>query len=217
VFPLAPRRGGSSLSLALLALGGSAVLGAMVAGRPATRIDRRARRLARSRAGRLAHLALAPHFPIGLPASYITIAYLAHRRMRRCGVHGSGALVAAAWFGWLSQRAGKRMYARARPLSDRAATPRFDSYPSGHATGATALSIAAARVLRRNRVLSPRAAAALWYGAPIIMGASRILDDEHWASDVVGGWLLGLAIGTASETIERLVFARGLRQGQRDA
>ena len=42
--------------------------------------------------------------------------------------------------------------------------------------------------------LSPTAALALGVALPGLMGASRVLADDHWATDVIGGWLLGGAI-----------------------
>jgi len=160
-------------------------------------IDRRARRLARTRQMRRARTLLSPLFPLGLPGGYITIAHLTARALRRRGERGGPAIVSSAWLGWLVHRAAKLVYTRERPHS-RGVRRRTDSYPSGHTTGATALALSIAYVLRRERLISrPRAIAVASIPA-IVMGAYRIIDDEHWATDVIGGWLLGGAIALGS-------------------
>jgi undecaprenyl-diphosphatase len=134
-----------------------------------------------------------PLFPLGLPGGYITIAYLASRGLRRRGRHGGGEIVASAWLGWLVHRAVKLVLVRERP-PEPGRKRRFDSYPSGHTTGATALALTMARVLRRERVISAPQAIAIACGAPRVMGVYRVIADDHWATDVVGGWVLGGAI-----------------------
>jgi membrane-associated phospholipid phosphatase len=63
------------------------------------------------------------------------------------------------------------------------------SYPSGHTANATASLLLIARLSTRD---NPRArliaAAALSFG----VGIANIVLGYHWASDVLGGWLLGL-------------------------
>jgi undecaprenyl-diphosphatase len=69
------------------------------------------------------------------------------------------------------------------------------AYPSGHAAYSTfyvALAVIAARVLpgavsRAGLVLAAIALA-------VVIGASRVYLQVHWASDVAGGWGLGAAI-----------------------
>jgi undecaprenyl-diphosphatase len=161
-------------------------------------IDRRIRRAANSPALRPVAIAMRPLFPLGLPGGYITIAYLLARSLRGKRRAGAPAIVTSAWAGWLVHRAIKIAYRRERPL--RAGhRRRTDSYPSGHTTGATALSVTAARVLSRDGAISRSAAAALGVGAPLLMGTYRVLADDHWATDVVGGWLVGAAIGLACD------------------
>lgn len=157
------------------------------------RIDRRARRLARSRPGRALDAVMWPLFPIGLPGGYITIAYATARALHRRGQRGGPAIVTSAWLGWLVHRAAKLVYRRERPRRP-GIKRRTDSYPSGHTTGATSLSLTTAYVLHRQRLISLPRAAAIATIPPIVMGAYRVISDEHWATDVVGGWLLGSAI-----------------------
>ena len=76
-----------------------------------------------------------------------------------------------------------------------------DSYPSGHTTGVTAVALTTAYVLGRQGVISKRRAIALAAAAPAIMGVYRVLDDEHWTTDVFGGWLLGGAVALACNAI----------------
>lgn len=129
-------------------------------------------------------------FALGLPGGYITIAYGTAWWLRSHRRAGGPAIVTSAWLGWLVHRGVKVIYQRERPRIPRVRR-RMDSYPSGHTTGATALAVTAALVLRRNGVLSRNAALAIGIAAPLVMGAYRVIDDEHWATDVLGGWLLG--------------------------
>lgn len=157
-------------------------------------VDRRIRRVARATRTYAVDRILWPLFPLGLPGGYITIAYALAHRLHRAKRRGGPAIVTSAWLGWLVHRAVKLAYERERPRR-RNARRRSDSYPSGHTTGATALALTTAYVLAREGLLSTRAAVAIGAGAPLLMGAYRVIADDHWATDVVGGWFLGGAIG----------------------
>jgi len=163
-------------------------------------IDRGLRRAANKPRLRPIAAAMRPLFPLGLPGGYIGIAYLLARALRRKRRVGGPAIVTSAWAGWLVHRAIKVVYRRERPRrGDR--RRRTESYPSGHTTGTTALSITAARVLSREGLLSRNAALALAVVAPLVMGTYRILADDHWTTDVVGGWLVGAAIGLSCDAV----------------
>src|SRR5207244_320651 len=63
------------------------------------------------------------------------------------------------------------------------------SFPSGHTTQAfTVMSVIAAHF--NHPVVE-----ALCYGLAASVGWARIYHDRHWTSDVVGGALLGTAVG----------------------
>jgi hypothetical protein len=159
-------------------------------------LDRQVRRLTRVCRTYGVDRAMSPLFPIGLPGGYITIAYALAHQLHRRKLRGGPAIVTSAWLGWLLHRAVKLIYARERPRR-RDAIRRSDSYPSGHTTGATALAVTIAYVCRRQRLISVPSAVAIAIGAPLLMGAYRVIADDHWATDIAGGWLLGGAIGLA--------------------
>lgn len=86
----------------------------------------------------------------------------------------------------------KSLFKRSRPVHDgprphRLRMPRTSSFPSGHATSgflaATLLSDG-----RPNQI-------PLWYGIAAIVALSRVYVRIHHASDVLGGVLIGLAMG----------------------
>jgi len=169
------------------------LLGRTVPGDRRPAIDRWVRRRAGANGARNASKILAPLFPLGLPGGYITISYLLARSLRRRRRSGGRAIVTAAWAGWLVHRGLKLVFVRERPRKS-GQRRRLDSYPSGHTTGTTALAVTAAQVLARHGLVSPRLAALIGVGAPALMGVYRVIDDEHWATDVIGGWLLGASI-----------------------
>lgn len=160
---------------------------------PRTTVDVRVRRIARSPALRGVGPALAPLFPVGLPIVYLPVAYATALWLRRVGARGGRAIVASAWLGWLVHRAAVAAFVRERPRRP-GLRRRTDSFPSGHTTAITSLALTTACVLYRQGLLSRRPAVALGVVAPVAMGAYRVLDDEHWATDVMGGWLVGAAI-----------------------
>ena len=179
---------------AVASIFGFAFLGSRLEFDEPTELDRRARRFAQRPMFDGARLVLEPMFPIGLPGGYITIAYATARWIRRRKGRGASAIITAAWLGWLVHRGVKLVYFRTRPPKPRVRR-RVDSYPSGHTTGTTALAVAAALVLRRDERISPGRSVLMALGAPALMGAYRVVADDHWATDVIGGWLLGSAIG----------------------
>lgn len=188
------------LSAAAAAVGAFALLAYVLAPEAPTSIDRWVRRRSRTPALHRASRAMAPLFLVGLPGGYITIAYALAHALRRRRRSGGPAIVTAAWAGWLVHRGAKLVLVRERPRK-RGARRRTDSYPSGHTTGATALAVTVARILARQGLISERRARALGIGAPVVMGIYRVLDDEHWATDVLGGWLLGSSIALVCDAL----------------
>jgi undecaprenyl-diphosphatase len=121
----------------------------------------------------------------------------ASRRLR-----GAVFVVATVASGALASAALKTVFERPRP--DGAylvSVPASASFPSGHVVAAvclagalTALVLAAPSASRRVKAIALTASAA-WV---VTMAASRVYLGVHYASDVIGGALLGAAVVCAS-------------------
>ena len=74
----------------------------------------------------------------------------------------------------------------------------YSSFPSGHTTIAFAAASAISGELKAWRPDVRRWLAPVLYGGAALVGASRIYDDEHWASDVVAGAGIGMLAGRAT-------------------
>lgn len=78
-------------------------------------------------------------------------------------------------------------------------------FPSGHATGTMAVAVTLAYVLARERIAPARAAVMAAVVFSLLVGWSRLYLDVHWATDVIGGWAIGLAIAAGGAAVyERL-------------
>jgi len=129
-----------------------------------------------------------------------------HERWRAVtdlGVHTMEAVVLAGGINF-----GVKMLAgRARPYVSSDTTPRdfsfargirrgddYESFPSGHTAVAFAAASAISSESRRWFPSKQWIVAPAMYGAAALVGASRMYNNAHWASDVA----LGAAIGTFS-------------------
>jgi membrane-associated phospholipid phosphatase len=71
----------------------------------------------------------------------------------------------------------------------------YQSFPSGHTINAFAFASA---LTRETQFWWPHKAfyvGTVFYGGATLMGLSRIYNNQHWASDVVGGAAIGTLIG----------------------
>ena len=76
--------------------------------------------------------------------------------------------------------------------------PADPHYPSGHALHSTTLLGIAAWVLSREGLTRKRALGAASAVLAFGFGFDRLVQDRHWTSDVVGGWLAAISIASAA-------------------
>jgi undecaprenyl-diphosphatase len=88
------------------------------------------------------------------------------------------------------------------------------SFPSGHTTGAAVVATTAAYTLVRQGRASARSVVPAAVIVPLAVGVSRGYLDEHWASDVVAGWSIGIGIAMWSAAlIEAMARSKRRRHG----
>ncbi|GAA3895990.1 hypothetical protein GCM10023084_55810 [Streptomyces lacrimifluminis] len=130
-------------------------------------------------------------FTLRTAVALLTV-WLLYRRAWRLAAWSAVTAVAGGLIGLLV----KIVVERARPsLADPVAHAPGFSFPSGHAMTATTSFAIFLLVLLP---MVPRALRALCWCAAVVsvlgVGFTRIALGVHWFSDVVGGWLLGLAV-----------------------
>ncbi len=105
------------------------------------------------------------------------------------------------FFGEISYVVIKLIIARPRPSMFYALVPRTGfSFPSGHSVGSIVFYGFSCYLV--SRMVEKKSAKAFWWFLaafiPLNVGLSRIYLGVHWMSDVLGGWMLGLAIAVFS-------------------
>ena len=111
-------------------------------------------------------------------------------------------LIASLTTSGLIQTASKDLVGRARPGKNEGpysfkpfGGSAYHSFPSGH----TMLAVATAWIMAKQIDWIP--AKIVFYGIPVLTGASRIYDRAHWFSDIILGSALGIA---CAETVYKL-------------
>lgn len=127
--------------------------------------------------------------PVAIPAAIIGVGLLAHNpSLTRSGARVGGSLIV----GSVIAEALKEILGRARPYQGPSQTgfkpfSGWASMPSGHTMAAFALATSLSDEIHRGW------ATAGLYTLAAGTGASRIVLDAHWVSDVVAGALIGTA------------------------
>jgi len=196
---------------AAAALGFVAITRAVARGNT-ERIDHAAKRTAhRARTSGLV-LAARSTTPAGkwwgqVPATFLTAAKLLKNGRRAAAITIATTSVAAALLPLLLDRVSVRRL----PPPERG-EPNKQSYPSGHALQSSALALTTAYVMHREQLASPKWLTSL---GPLSLatGVGRLLLDRHWASDVLGGYCAGIALGAGSSGLYEL--SRGRHWGVR--
>lgn len=144
--------------------------------------------------------------PVGMPIlSLITVAIITWRRRRWTPLVLT--LIAAA--GSLAMTiAGKDFVDRARPPASLAVPPleTSPSFPSGHTLNATVLTTIVVYLVLIETTAAWQRTVAITVGTLFVlsMGLSRVFLGHHWLTDVIAGWLIGLAWALAVITAHRL-------------
>ncbi len=193
---MAARDSRQAILLAVAALGAALVGGlAVLAKTGATEdFDAAAERAARRGPRRRKSIAAVMTTP-GEPYVHIPLALVAAMLVaRRAGVARGAPVALASLGGVLSHQSIKRFYRRARPAAALLSGKREPAFPSGHTTNSTAVCATAAYVLLRERMVPPAAVLPLAVAVPIVVGLTRVELEQHWLTDVIGGWIAGIGV-----------------------
>ncbi|KRB47377.1 phosphatase PAP2 family protein [Terrabacter sp. Root181] len=144
--------------------------------------------------------------PVGMPIlALVAVAIITWRRRRWTPIVLT--LIAAA--GSLAMTiVGKNVVDRARPPASLAVPPLevSPSFPSGHTLNATVLTTVVVYLVLIETTAAWQRTVAVSLGTLFVlaMGLSRVFLGHHWLTDVLAGWLIGLAWALAVITAHRL-------------
>lgn len=130
---------------------------------------------------------------ISLLVAGVTIFLLLRRQWRSAGFLAAsvvGGLIISSLLKWAIDRA--------RPdLFEHGSHTMTASFPSGHSTNAAVAYLAIAILLTKlvESVRMKLFILVAGLAVPVLVGFSRVALAVHWPTDVIGGWLIGLAWG----------------------
>jgi len=139
--------------------------------------------------------------PIGIA---FVLAALPSRRLRLALIVAVVLIVAALFTDLV-----KDYVARPRPSVNPLVSAPGYSFPSGHTLNSTATYGLLALVAWRSRLplLVRRAAVVVGVVVPFLVGLSRMALGVHYPTDVLAGWLVGVALVALAATLIRLTGA----------
>lgn len=105
-------------------------------------------------------------------------------------------LATASLGGIVAHHLVKFVYRRPRPEGALRRNKTEPAFPSGHTTNATAVLTTAAWLLAREGLVPLPIGAACVIAVVALTGASRVALGWHWGTDVLGGWLTGIAVAS---------------------
>lgn len=124
-----------------------------------------------------------------------------NRKLADLGLHGTEALVV----GEITATTLKAIVGRARPYVGAGpddygfgrgySNNNFKSFPSGHSVAAFAAAAAVSSETSRYAPNTRWIVGPLMYGGAALVGASRMYNNQHWASDVIVGAGIGTLAG----------------------
>lgn len=152
---------------------------------------------------------------IGGPSVIIPLSVLAGAWLReRRNLPIAGAVLLAPSAALTLFALIKLAYRRERPAGGALRGERTFSFPSGHSAASAAVFGTLAYVLWREEMLDDELAVALAFAPPIIIGASRVYLDVHYATDVLGGWAVGGVVAAMSAMVYERVRTLTREEGQ---
>ena len=205
--------------VAIAATAGFAAIAAAVATRETARADEKARRRTSVRGKKKTREAADAIGPLGkwwtyIPAGVAASAFVLHADggdeaapSRRAG---AGAITLSAVVATALNHAFDRWLPQPPPPPGRKQRTK-PVFPSGHAFGPTAVGLATAYVLAREELASPAAAVPIALAVPAVTAGGRLVTEKHWMSDVLGGFVGGVAL--AAGCAAAYEAARALRDG----
>lgn len=139
---------------------------------------------------------------VGSPAVMVLLAVAAGVWFYgRRGRSKAGVVIAAPAVGGLLSGIVKVLFGRLRPAGAALLNEKSFSFPSGHAATSAAVVVTLCYVMAREGMISWTTAILVGGGIPLIVGLTRVYLDVHWATDVIGGWAVGLFVAALSAAL----------------
>ncbi|HUQ01930.1 MAG TPA: phosphatase PAP2 family protein [Kofleriaceae bacterium] len=104
----------------------------------------------------------------------------------------AGVAISAAGLGPILDRVHAH---RTPPPGKARKEPDAQTFPSGHALETTAVALAAAWIVARERLAPVAVVVPVAAALALVSGLGRLVLDRHWVTDSAAGYLGGLALG----------------------